>query len=60
MVVYTQGHCWPQADFEDVSSGLCVWVCVCVSIPIGRLNFCSCLLLLTHFHLRLAVLTNDK
>jgi hypothetical protein len=58
IVVYTQGHCWPQADFEDVSSGLCVWAYV--SIPIGRLNVCSCLLLLTHFHLRLALLTNDK
>jgi len=46
MVVYIQGHCWPQADFEDVSSGVCVCVCmracVCVSIPIGRLNFGSC------------------
>jgi len=35
MVVYTQGHYWPQADFEDVSSGLCVWVCVCLFLLVG-------------------------
>jgi len=31
MLVYIQGHCWPQADFEDVSSG----VCVCLFLLVG-------------------------
>jgi len=31
MVVHTQGHCWPQADFEDFFVRfMCVGVCVCV------------------------------
>lgn len=68
--VYTQGHYLPRADFEDILSLISAReqegrrtrarACVCVFIPIGWLNFCFYLLLLTHFHLHLAVLNSER
>ena len=53
MAYYTQGHCWPQADFADVSSGLCVCVCVCVWVCVC---VCVCVCVYSYWSVELLFL----